>query len=250
METIGISYWGGPMTRTTEICLEHNKSYFDRFYLITDQVSYKEVHDGIICLPSHQFKNWVVDKFKYQLKPNFLSDILTYFGINILEEVYGIHENKILNLDTDYYIYNKLLILDLFRDNTKAISIRDEAEKLCHGDKLYWNCGALMTVRGDHSFEDMVDDYLRRHISEDMWYTEIGPRLVNTSNIASYFDRNPYSCIKPHTLDKGILSGGLNVIPKVHHALGCHLTDSNLKSIGYTIKNIKEEGTNLLIYIE
>lgn len=232
VEKVGVSIWTGSMDEYIFDIIVKNSRLFDRFYFITDNLNRL---NSASSLDVKILEEWVESKFKVKdLAGNFLADILSYNAWEILNKVYGIKCDKVLKVDTDYLIYNRWLLAELFDKCDDFILFKDH-NTYFKGNEYYVNA-AMSFSNGPSSVSTSINNRIKDILTiEDLEYTSIGPRLSN-----QYKDRmfSPYADIDTISIQPGILTVGVNIFDLSPKALGVHLTHSLIKKCGFKIEAV------------
>jgi hypothetical protein len=234
-KTIGLSLWLGPMPNYIKDTIINNSDYFDEFYCITPEV----FHTGQVkVLPVEPLYKYLKDLRLDYLKPNFISDIVTYSAIQVLIK-YKILVKKVMVVDADYWLYNRFLIKDIFEKCNNFICLKDSNYYLQNDTDYYYNAGVSFDL--ESSNESMM--YLEEAVKlcdPNMYYTTIGPRLINSSWSRERLDKILHSSkIEPFALDPHVLYKGVNKVNLKHGSLGFHYTHSVIKGLGLQLDWIR-----------
>lgn len=246
MEKIGVSLWIGDIPNYIISVIKNNAKLFDKFYLITDKDYFD--NQNITVLNIDNFINFIKEFWKVNrvdIGPAQLSDILCYYPLEVLDS-YGIIIDKVLYVDTDYVIYNRFLLNEIFEKMDKFI-LKDHAVRFQTLGTMYFNSAVSLDSRKAYKLEGdnkitwyhlksalhkAIGSYLRSN--DRSKYTQIGPSLINGDNMYKY--RSIFeSSIDTISVQPGIITSGENKFDLKPECLGVHITQSHFKPLGFSV---------------
>lgn len=254
---VGFSLWVGFLPIAQRQCMRNNAKYFDEFYLLTNKYR-SEGLDGVIVkeipdLIERIFGLITNDDLKNILDghhtPARASDILTYMPTKALNELAGIDCESVMYVDTDYFIYSKFILKEIFTLDHQLAFIRDNNYYLRYPDKTYVN--ACLSYQGIHNEE--IDErvqlaffrYLNKVKTADGFtYGATGPGFTNSMiarELSTVLD------LEPHTLDPRYLLVGMNTVDINRGSLGIHLAATLPKEVNRTVESIRRIDNKLVI---
>lgn len=260
-KTVGISVWLGSVIGDVDrCCVINNAKYFDQFILLSDQEQGLEKY-GVTCVTRSNMLELIMTSVPEALskyitieyyKPNYASDILTYFPFEVLNRI-GVPNSieAIMYLDTDYFVYSKFIIKELFSHMTYdhwMMFMKDaNLYAFIPGDS-YINAHWSLSVNNWCIFEKVkcFKDYFNSSFYKQGRYTCLGPGFTTTNYWKSFAKVAP---IDYHTFDPRYSYEGENIVPIKEGAMGIHLVASMHKEVGLVLSSIYRERNNINILI-
>lgn len=249
-ETYGVCIWTGESSLPSyqRHLLTLNSTVFKTLYFIADE---KELEvPGVVRLDSKILDTYFDRLGAGKLGGNFKADILSLDAIAILK-IYGIYLDRVLKIDTDYLVYNKYMLQELFTvDKPEFFLVRDVNYNISRRNRTYFNFGAVFNVQDDET-EEFCRDSQREAIKFVGNYTDLGPRLINSlldANACFHNSEKIGDWIEPLSVDPCTLTE----VTKVHlqtKSLGVHLLDSIVGELGWVIRRVEFKKNDLIIYL-
>lgn len=237
-ELVGVSIYLGTIPNWQRSVIINNSQILDKLYLITDDEEFSPEIDNLIILSTDKYIEYVNNNIgPRNWTPNVDSDIVAYTGLEILE-YYGYSYDRLLYLDTDYFLYNKWILKELFSSCNETICMKDENLYIKYDNEYLYNAGCIFLVKGNYLQNEFYKDLLNVIDSVEYSYTATGPGITNRQIYREIMDKNVYSKIEPYSLDPHTMFTGPNMYPFKQRSLGLHITNSVAKEINYQVVGV------------